>query len=170
MSAISLAMPGAARRARAIQEPAWVRWSLITLALAFLTLFLFVPLISVFYEALRKGVEVYFAAIVEADALSAIRLTLITAAIAVPLNLLFGLAASWAIARFDFTGKQLLLTLIDVPFSVSPVISGMVFVLLFGAQGIFGGWLLDHDIAIVFALPGLVLATTFVTFPYIARE
>jgi len=170
MSAIALAMPGAARRARAIQEPAWVRWSLITLALAFLTLFLFVPLISVFYEALRKGVEVYFAAIVEADALSAIRLTLVTAAIAVPLNLVFGLAAAWAIAKFEFRGKNLLITLIDLPFSVSPVISGLIYVLIFGLQGWLGPWLAEHDIKIIFAAPGIVLATIFITVPFVARE
>jgi len=170
MSAISLAMPGAARRARAIQEPAWVRWSLITLALAFLTLFLFVPLISVFYEALRKGVEVYFAAIVEADALSAIRLTLVTAAIAVPLNLVFGLAAAWAIAKFEFRGKNLLITLIDLPFSVSPVISGLIYVLIFGLQGWLGPWLAEHDIKIIFAVPGILLATIFITVPFVARE
>jgi len=152
------------------RDPALLRWSLILACIIFLGLFLLLPLVVVFANALSKGFGAYTAALTDPDALSAIRLTLITAAIAVPLNLVFGLAASWAIARFHFTGKQLLLTLIDVPFSVSPVISGMVFVLLFGAQGIFGGWLLDHNIAIVFALPGLVLATTFVTFPYIARE
>lgn len=128
------------------------------------------PLVAVFANALSKGFAVYLRALSDPDALSAIRLTLLTAGIAVPLNLIFGLAASWAITRFDFVGKQLLITLIDVPVSVSPVISGMVFVLLFGAQGWFGEWLLDHNIQIIFAIPGLVLATIFVTFPYIARE
>ena len=170
MSAIALAMPTGARRARATQEPAWVRWTLIGLALAFLTLFLFVPLILVFFEGLKKGVQVYFAAITEPDALSAIQLTLVTAAIAVPLNLVFGLAAAWAIAKFEFRGKNLLITLIDLPFSVSPVISGLIYVLIFGLQGWLGPWLAEHDIRIIFAVPGIVLATIFVTFPFVARE
>ena len=169
-ASVALQLPASRRRERATQEPAWVRWALIGLALAFLTLFLFVPLISVFYEALRKGVEVYFASIVEADALSAIRLTLITAAIAVPLNLVFGLAAAWAIAKFEFRGKNLLITLIDLPFSVSPVISGLIYVLIFGLQGWLGPWLAEHDIKIIFAVPGIVLATIFVTVPFVARE
>ena len=147
-----------------------MRWTLIGLALAFLTLFLFVPLISVFYEALRKGVEVYFASIVEADALSAIKLTLITTAIAVPLNLVFGLAAAWAIAKFEFRGKNLLTTLIDLPFSVSPVIAGLIYVLIFGLQGWLGPWLAEHDIKIIFAVPGILLATIFITVPFVARE
>ncbi len=151
-------------------EPLWVRVILITLAFAFLTLFLFVPLIAVFAEALKKGGEVYLKAIVEPDALSAIKLTLITAAIAVPLNLVFGVAAAWTIAKFEFRGKNILLTLIDLPFSVSPVISGLIYVLLFGAQGWFGPWLAAHDIKVIFAVPGIVLATVFVTFPFIARE
>ena len=170
MSAIALAMPSGARRVRAIEEPAWVRGTLIGLALAFLTLFLFVPLVSVFYEALRKGVEVYFAAIIEADALSAIKLTLVTAAIAVPLNLVFGLAAAWAIAKFEFRGKNLLITLIDLPFSVSPVIAGLIYVLIFGLQGWLGPWLAEHDIKIIFAVPGILLATIFITVPFVARE
>src|SRR5882672_2165635 len=170
MSAIALAMPAGAWRASATQEPVWVRWTLIGLALAFLTLFLFVPLVSVFYEALRRGVEVYFAAIVEADALSAIKLTLITAAIAVPLNLVFGLAAAWAIAKFEFRGKNLLITLIDLPFSVSPVIAGLIYVLIFGLQGWLGPWLAEHDIKIIFAVPGILLATIFITVPFVARE
>src|SRR5882672_377670 len=170
MSAIALAMPAGAWRASATQEPVWVRWTLIGLALAFLTLFLFVPLVSVFYEALRRGVEVYFAAIVEADALSAIKLTLITAAIAVPLNLVFGLAAAWAIAKFEFRGKNLLITLIDLPFSVAPVTSGIIYVLIFGLQGWLGPWLAEHDIKIIFAAPGIVLATIFITVPFVARE
>jgi sulfate/thiosulfate transport system permease protein len=138
--------------------------------LIFLGLFLFLPLTAVFANALVKGVSAYLAAIKEPDALSAIRLTLLAAAIAVPLNLVFGLAAAWAIAKFDFFGKGFLVTLIDVPFTVSPVISGMLFVLLFGAQGLAGGWLGQHDIKIIFAVPGIVLATIFVTFPFVARE
>lgn len=151
-------------------EPVWVRTLLIVVALAFLTLFLFVPLASVFAEALKKGWDAYIAAILEEDAVSAIKLTLLTAAIAVPLNLVFGVAASWCIAKFDFRGKSILLTLIDLPFSVSPVISGLIYVLLFGAQGWFGGWLQEHNIKILFAVPGIVLATIFVTFPFVARE
>ncbi len=154
----------------ATSEPAWVRRLLIGLALAFLTLFLFVPLATVFYEALKKGWDVYLAAIVEPDALAAIQLTLLTAAIAVPLNLVFGVAAAWTIAKFDFRGKNLLLTLIDLPFSVSPVISGLIYVLIFGLQGWFGEWLRDHDLKVIFAVPGIVLATVFVTFPFVARE
>ncbi|MCU6496923.1 sulfate ABC transporter permease subunit CysW [Rugamonas sp. A1-17] len=151
-------------------EPGWVRVALIAVALTFLTLFLFVPLVAVFVEAFRKGWEAYAAAIIEDDAISAIKLTLITAAIAVPLNLVFGVAASWCIAKFEFRGKSILLTLIDLPFSVSPVISGLIYVLLFGAQGWFGPWLQAHDIKILFAVPGIVLATIFVTFPFVARE
>lgn len=151
-------------------EPLWVRITLITLALSFSVLFLFLPLIAVFTEAFRKGWEAYLMAIVEPDALSAIRLTLLTAAIAVPLNLVFGIAASWTIAKFEFRGKSLLLTLIDLPFSVSPVISGLIYVLLFGAHGWFGAWLMEHDVQILFAVPGIILATVFVTFPFVARE
>lgn len=147
-----------------------VRTLLIGVSLAFLTLFLFVPLAAVFAEALKKGWDAYVSAIIEEDALAAIRLTLITAAIAVPLNLVFGVAASWCIAKFEFRGKSILLTLIDLPFSVSPVISGLIYVLLFGAQGWFGAWLQAHDIRILFAVPGIVLATIFVTFPFVARE
>jgi len=158
------------RLSEATTEPAWVRRSLIAVALAFLTLFLFVPLVAVFAEALKKGLDVYLAAIVEPDALSAIRLTLVAAAISVPLNCAFGVAAAWAIAKFDFRGKNLLLTLIDLPFSVSPVIAGLIFVLVFGLQGWFGGWLRDHDLKIIFALPGIVIATIFITFPFVARE
>jgi len=154
----------------ATTEAPWVRVLLITLSLAFMTLFLFVPLVTVFYEALKKGWDVYLAAIVEPDALSAIKLTLIAAAISVPLNLVFGLAAAWAIAKFEFRGKNVLLTLIDLPFSVSPVIAGLIYVLVFGLQGWFGHWLQDHDIKIIFAVPGIVLATVFVTFPFVARE
>lgn len=151
-------------------EPLGVRILLIGIALTFLTLFLFIPLVAVFVEAFKKGWEAYLAAIVEPDALSAIKLTLITAAIAVPLNLVFGVAAAWSIAKFEFRGKNILLTLIDLPFSVSPVISGLIYVLLFGAQGWFGAWLQEHDIKILFAVPGIVLATIFVTFPFVARE
>jgi sulfate transport system permease protein len=157
-------------RARATQEPTWVRRTLTGAALLFLTLFLFVPLASVFYEGLKKGVDVYFASLVEADAVSAIQLTLLTAAIAVPLNLVFGVAAAWAIAKFEFRGKNLLITLIDLPFSVSPVIAGLIYVLIFGLQGWLGPWLSAHDIRIIFAVPGIVLATVFITFPFIARE
>ena len=154
----------------ATTEPRWVRALLITIALAFALLFLLIPLAVVFTEALRKGWSAYLAAIVDEDARSAIRLTLMTAAIAVPANLVFGVAASWAITKFEFFGKNLLLTLIDLPFSVSPVISGLIYVLLFGAHGWFGTWLMEHDIQILFAVPGIVLATVFVTFPFVARE
>ena len=157
-------------RPRGTDEPRAVRWLLIAIALAFLTLFLFVPLAFVFYEALKKGVGVYVAAISDPDALDAIRLTLLTAAIAVPLNLVFGVAAAWAIAKFSFPGKNVLTTLIDLPFSVSPVIAGLIYVLIFGLQGWLGPWLREHDIRIIFAVPGIVLATIFVTFPFVARE
>ncbi len=155
---------------RATSETAWVRYALIGITLLFLSLFLFVPLAAVFTEALRKGVQTYFAAIVEPDALSAIKLTLIAAVIAVPLNLVFGVAAAWAIAKFEFKGKSFLITLIDLPFAVSPVIAGLIYVLMFGLQGWFGEWLSDHDFKIIFAIPGIVLATIFVTFPFVARE
>jgi sulfate transport system permease protein len=154
----------------ATTEPRLVRWLLTLMALMFLALFIGVPLVAVFAEGLRKGVTVYVAAIREPDALAAIRLTLIAAGIAVPLNIVFGVSAAWAITKFRFRGKQILITLIDLPFAVSPVIAGLVFVLLFGAQGWFGPWLLDHDIKIIFAVPGIVLATIFVTFPFVARE
>jgi len=154
----------------ATAEPVWVRRALIAVALLFLSFFLFVPLVAVFFEAFKKGVEVFVAAITEPDAVSAIKLTLIAAAIAVPLNLMFGVAAAWCIAKFDFRGKNLLLTLIDLPFSVSPVIAGLIYVLIFGLQGWFGEWLRDHDLKIIFALPGIVLATVFITFPFVARE
>ncbi len=154
----------------ATTEPAWVRRLLIGLALAFMTLFLFIPLATVFVEAFKKGVAVYFAAITDPDALDAIKLTLIATGISVPLNLVFGVAAAWCVAKFDFRGKNLLLTLIDLPFSVSPVIAGLIYVLVFGLQGWWGEWLRDHDLKIIFAVPGIVLATVFVTFPFIARE
>ncbi|XHS76391.1 sulfate ABC transporter permease subunit CysW [Burkholderiaceae bacterium UC74_6] len=152
------------------EDPRWLRWLLLTVSLSFVGLFLVVPLASVFYEALRKGLEVNFAAITEPDALAALRLTLLAAAIAVPLNLVFGVASAWLIAKFDFRGKQVLLTLIDLPFSVSPVIAGLIYVLLFGAQGWWGGWLREHDVRVIFAVPGIVLATVFVTVPFVARE
>ncbi|PTY06543.1 sulfate ABC transporter permease subunit CysW [Opitutaceae bacterium EW11] len=155
---------------RATQDPVWVRWLLTGVALAFLGLFLLLPLAAVFAEALRKGLGAYFASFNDPDAFSAIKLTLTAAAISVPANLVFGVAASWAIAKFSFRGKSLLITLIDLPFAVSPVISGLIYVLVFGAQGWFGPWLSDHDIKIIFAVPGIVLATIFVTFPFVARE
>jgi sulfate/thiosulfate transport system permease protein len=158
------------RIAEATTEPAWVKWTLVGVALAFLSLFLFVPLAIVFAEAFKKGVDVYLAAITDPDAVSAIKLTLIAAGISVPLNLVFGIAAAWCIAKFDFRGKNVLLTLIDLPFSVSPVISGLIYVLVFGLQGWFGEWLRDHDVKIIFAVPGIVLATVFITFPFVARE
>lgn len=155
---------------RANSEPAWVRWTLIITALTFLSLFLFVPLATIFAEAFSKGVVVYMASFREPDALAAIRLTLLTAAIAVPLNLVFGVAAAWAIAKFEFIGKSVLITLIDLPFAVSPVVSGLIYVLIFGLQGLLGPWLAEHDIKIIFAVPGIVLATIFVSFPFVARE
>ncbi|HWV07432.1 sulfate ABC transporter permease subunit CysW [Ralstonia sp.] len=157
-------------RRGATAESAWVRAMLILVSFVFLALFLFVPLVSVFVEAFKKGIDVYLEALVEPDALSAIGLTLTIAAIAVPLNVVFGVAAAWAIAKFEFRGKNLLLTLIDLPFSVSPVIAGLIYVLLFGAQGWFGPYLSDHDFKVIFAVPGIVLATVFVTFPFVARE
>ncbi|GGP23071.1 sulfate ABC transporter permease subunit CysW [Silvimonas iriomotensis] len=147
-----------------------VRWLLTTLALLFIALFLALPLVSVFTEALRKGFDLYFEALKEPDAWSAIKLTLIAAAISVPLNLTFGVAAAWAIAKFDFKGKSVLVTLIDLPFSVSPVVAGLIYMLMFGAQGWLGPWLSDHNLKVVFAVPGIVLATVFVTFPFVARE
>ena len=153
-----------------VAEPAWVKWALIASALGFIFLFLLLPLAAVFTEALRKGLGAYLEALQEPDAWAAIRLTLLTAAIAVPLNLVFGVAAAWAIAKYEFRGKAFLTTLVDLPFSVSPVVAGLVYVLLFGAHGWLGPWLQAHDIKIVFAAPGIVLATVFVTFPFIARE
>lgn len=167
-SAVAAQPPRSASRARG--ESLGVQIVLIAISLAFLLLFLLLPLVTVFIEAGAKGWEAYRAAITEPDALSAIRLTLLVAAIAVPFNIVVGIAAAWTIAKFEFTGKNLLISLIDLPFSVSPVISGLVFVLLFGAQGYFGPWLQAHDLKIVFALPGLILATVFVTFPFVARE
>lgn len=151
-------------------EPRFVRWILTAIALAFLGTFLVVPLVAVFYESLRQGLEVYWAAITDPDAQAAIRLTLLVVALCVPLNLVFGLAAAWAITKFRFRGKQLLVTLIDLPFAVSPVVAGLIYVLLYGANGWLGPWITEHDYRIIFAVPGIVLATTFVTFPFIARE
>jgi sulfate transport system permease protein len=162
--------PAQRRTQSGTTEPAWVRYTLIGIALTFMFLFLVLPLAAVFTEALRKGVDAYWEALKEPDAWSAIRLTFITALIAVPLNLVFGVAAAWAIAKYEFTGKAFLTTLVDLPFSVSPVVAGLIYVLMFGAQGWFGPWLQAHDIKIIFAVPGIVLATVFVTFPFIARE
>ena len=163
---MSAAIP---RRVSTTEAPA-IRWLLTALALGFMGLFLVLPLAAVFVEALKAGWTAYWAALKEPDALSAIRLTLLTAAIAVPLNLVFGVAAAWCIAKFEFRGKHFLITLIDLPFSVSPVIAGLIYVLVFGAQGWFGPWLAEHDLKVIFAVPGIVLATVFVTFPFIARE
>lgn len=157
-------------KSRSIRDPLWTRVLLIGAAVGFLALFLFVPLALVFAEAFRKGIKVYADAVTEDNALSAICLTLTVALVSVPLNAVFGIAASWAIAKFSFKGKSLLLSLIDLPFAVSPVVSGLVWVLLFGARGLFGPWLQAHDIQIVFAVPGMILATVFVTFPFVARE
>lgn len=157
-------------RSRAVTESPAARYSLIFIALSFLLLFLVLPLVVIFFEAFRKGAAEYFFALAEPDALAAIRLTLIVAAISVPLNVVFGVAAAWAIAKFEFRGKVLLTTLIDLPFSVSPVISGLVFVLLFGGSSLLGPWLQSHGIEVLFAVPGIVLATIFVTFPFVARE
>jgi sulfate transport system permease protein len=153
-----------------LTEGAWARWLLISAALAYIALILLLPLASVFVEAFRHGVGAWFDSIKDSDARAAIRLTLTVAAIAVPLNTAFGLAAAWAITKHHFRGKALLISLIDLPFSVSPVVSGLIYVLLFGAQGWFGGWLQEHDVEIVFALPGIIIATIFVTFPFVARE
>jgi sulfate/thiosulfate transport system permease protein len=151
-------------------DPTPMRWAVIAIAIAFLTLFIVVPLLNVFAQAFSKGLTAYFSAVSSPDAVAAITLTLIAAAISVALNLVFGVIAAWAITKYEFAGKSLLVTVIDLPFSVSPVIAGLVFVLLFGAQGYLGPWLQEHDIKIIFALPGIVLATVFVTFPFVARE
>lgn len=160
---------GGLHRPAHLTEPAWLRWSLIAVSLGFLTLFLVVPLVVVFTEAFRKGAGVYFASFHDPAALHAIRLTLTVTAVCVVMNGAFGIAAAWAITKFRFAGKSLLITLIDLPFAVSPVISGLIFVLLFGAQGLFGRWFVDH-FSVIYALPGIVLATLFVTFPFVARE
>lgn len=154
----------------ALQEPCFVRYTLTFIALAFLAFFIVLPLVSIFFTAFQKGVDVYIAAITHPDALAAIKLTLTVVAIAVPLNAIFGVMAAWALTKFNFKGKNLLLTIVDLPFAVSPVIAGLVFILLFGSQGLFGDWLFEHDIKIVFALPGIILATVFVTLPFVARE
>ena len=167
MSEAALVIP---EQTAATTERNGVRIALIAIAVVFLAFFLLLPLVTVFVEAFRGGVSAYLAALVEPETMSAIRLTLIIAAIAVPANLVFGLAASWAIAKFEFKGKSILTTLIDLPFSVSPVTSGLIYVLLFGAQGYFGPWLTAHGVHIIFAIPGIVLATVFVTFPFVARE
>lgn len=166
----TIAITPSARVRAAIDEPLWVKLCLIGVSVGFLTLFLFVPLLAVFTEALRKGLGAYLASLADPAALSAIRLTLFTVMISVPLNLVFGLAASWAIAKFEFGGKSILITLIDLPFAVSPVISGLIYILLFGIQGWLGSWLDSNGIQIIFAVPGIVLATIFVTFPFVARE
>jgi len=163
-------LPAAARPSDVTTERRLVRWLLIGVTVAFLGIFLFLPLAVVFASALAKGFSVYFEALREPDALSAIRLTLLAAGIAVPLNLVFGVTAAWAIGKFDFIGKSLLITLIDLPFSVSPVVSGLIYVLIFGLQGWLGPWLAAHNLRIIFAVPGIILATIFVTFPFIARE
>jgi sulfate transport system permease protein len=155
---------------RGTEESGLAKWTLILIALAFSAVFLLLPLINVFAQAFSKGWTYYISSLSDADSWSAIRLTLIVAGISVPLNVLFGLAAAWAIAKFDFRGKSILITLIDLPFSVSPVVAGLMFVILFGLQGFFGRWLDDHEIKIIFAVPGIVLATVFVTFPFVARE
>jgi sulfate transport system permease protein len=154
----------------ATREPKLVKWAILGTSLTFFAIFLLLPLVAVFVEAFRKGWEVYISALIDADAISAIKLTLIAAAISVPLNLFFGIAAAWSITKFEFRGKHLLITLIDLPFSVSPVVSGLIYILVFGAQGWFGPWLAEHDLKVVFAVPGIVLATIFVTFPFVARE
>ncbi len=155
---------------KGLTEPVWFRNVLILTGLGFLFIFLVIPLGTVFYEGFRKGVQYYFSSIFERSAFAAIKLTLLITVIVVPLNTVFGLLASWAIARFNFRGKTMLITLIDIPFSVSPVISGMIFVMLFGSQGLFGTWLIEHNLKIIFAWPGIVLATWFVTFPFVSRE
>ncbi|WAK02324.1 sulfate ABC transporter permease subunit CysW [Methylobacter sp. YRD-M1] len=160
----------AVERPHALRDPDWVRWSLTAVALGFIGLFLCLPLGIVIVEAFSKGWQTYWSALTQPDAQSAMQLTLLTALVTVPLNTVFGVAAAWAITRFEFRGKSLLTTLIDLPFSVSPVISGLIFVLLFGAQGWFGEWLRAHDVKIVFAVPGIILATLFITFPFVARE
>lgn len=154
----------------ATRDRTWVKYTVLALGLTYFVLFLILPLVTVFVEAFRKGWETYVAALQEPDALAAIRLTLLAAAISVPLNLVFGIAAAWSITKFDFPGKQVLVSFIDLPFSVSPVVAGLIYVLIFGAQGWIGPWLAEHDLKVIFAVPGIVLATVFVTFPFVARE
>lgn len=166
----TLSPPAPPRAASAVSDPPWIRALLISVALLFLGLFLVLPLVTVFAQAFSKGMGVYVEAITDPVALAAMRLTLLVAAVSVPVNAIFGIAAAWAIAKFEFRGKPLLISLIDLPFAVSPVVSGLIFVLLFGAQGLLGPWLIEHDIRIIFAVPGILLATTFITFPFVARE
>jgi len=163
-------MSATRRRSIALRDPAWLRFALLAIALAFVALFLVLPLVAVFSYAIEKGAATYLASITDDDAKAAIRLTLLVAAISVPANTIFGVAAAWLITRFSFRGKNLLVSLIDLPFAVSPVVAGLIYVLLFGAQGWLGPWLAAHDIRIIYAVPGIVLATTFVTFPFVARE
>jgi sulfate transport system permease protein len=170
VSASTLSTPRRAAPRRVTAEPPFVRWLLISVALVFLGLFLFVPLAAVFAEAFAKGIGFYLHTFDDVDTVAAIKRTFIVAGIAVPFNCVFGVAAAWAIAKFDFRGKTVLITLIDLPFTVSPVVAGMVYVLLFGAQGLLGPWFIAHNIQIIFAMPGIVLATIFVTFPFVARE
>lgn len=161
---------GHTKSQRGTEESPFVKWTLIVLALLFCLVFLLLPLANVFVQAFEKGLTAYWSALTHPDSWAAIKLTLLVAGITVPLNVLFGLAAAWAIAKFEFRGKALLITLIDLPFSVSPVVAGLMFIVLFGLQGFFGEWLNDHDIRIIFAVPGIVLATIFITFPFVARE
>jgi len=170
MSAISTVAASRYERNSATRETPWLKYTLLGLGLGYFALFILMPLIAVFFEALRRGWGPYLAAVIEPDALSAIRLTLTVALVSVPLNLVFGVAAAWLIAKFEFRGKQFLLTFIDLPFSVSPVVVGLMYILLFGANGWFGAWLAAHDIRLIFALPGILMATIFVTFPFVARE
>ena len=170
MAGASVALPLRPPRAAPHRDPLFVRYGLTTLALAALGVLIVLPLVAVFVQAFQKGAAVYFAAIRQPDTLSAIRLSLLTAAIVVPLNTLFGLAAAWTVTKFEFRGRNVLLALIDLPLAVSPVIAGLIYVLVFGTQGWFGPWLADHDLRVIFAVPGIVLATTFVTFPFVARE
>ncbi|MCC6823149.1 MAG: sulfate ABC transporter permease, partial [Verrucomicrobia subdivision 3 bacterium] len=161
---------GRKKSQRGTEESPLAKWTLIAIAMLFCLVFLFLPLANVFVQAFAKGGSAYWSALTHPDSWSAIKLTLLVAAISVPLNVLFGLAAAWAIAKFEFRGKALLITLIDLPFSVSPVVAGLMFIVLFGLQGFFGPWLSEHDLKIIFAVPGIVLATVFITFPFVARE
>ena len=170
MAGATVALPLRPPRAAPRRDPLFVRYGLTTLALAAIGVLIVLPLVAVFVQAFQKGAAVYFAAIRQPDTLSAIRLSLLTAAIVVPLNTLFGLAAAWTVTKFEFRGRNVLLALIDLPLAVSPVIAGLIYVLVFGTQGWFGPWLADHDLREIFAVPGIVLATTFVTFPFVARE
>lgn len=162
--------PGARKSMRGTEESTWIKWTLIGIAVLFAGVFLVLPLVNVFFQAFAKGLPHYWQSLQHKDSVAAMKLTLLVAAISVPLNVLFGLAAAWAIAKFEFRGKALLITLIDLPFSVSPVVAGLIFLVLFGLQGFFGEWLQDRDIRIIFAVPGIALATVFITFPFVARE